>query len=212
MMTRIPKHAFTGGYGLGCSPNKPELLWVDVETTGLNHQKDVVLEVGFVLTDKWGDLCSDPFRYIVKDDSQKAWEARKGMIDLVRKMHSDSGLLTALDTEPSYGAAWIGNQVVDQLKVYGVADKTILLAGSTVEFDKGFIEQIMPSLTSVLHYRTVNVSSVKELCRKFNPRIYSQLDNATKPLKEHRVLPDIADSIKELQFYLDEFLIIPMEA
>ena len=185
------------------------LLWCDIETTGLNVETDVVLEVGFIITDKWGALLADPMKYFIQEADQKVWDARKDMPAFVRKMHTDSGLLAEYDTSPTYGGAYIAQRVLltlEQCTANSGDMKQILFAGSTVNFDRNFIQRLMPDLHKSIHHRNRDVSSLKEMCVDFNPDVYARLADQAPKMGKHRVLEDLVDSIKEYNFYVDNFL------
>lgn len=168
------------------------IVWIDTETTGLNPDVDEMLEIACIVTD--GDLnpVDEGFSVVIKPVTG----AIASMSDFVYRMHEANGLLG----EIPYGAplAHAETGVLDYIKYAGVESFTAPLGGSSVGFDRSFIEQHMPDLAKYLHYRTIDVSTVKELVRRWNPEGY-----ASAPAKtgNHRALGDIEDSIAELAHY-----------
>lgn len=166
-------------------------MWADVETTGL-HKDDVLLEIAVVVTDSDLRVLGDPVS-IVLSATDKDLAA---MVEPVTTMHRSSGL-----TEACRQSSVTLRQAQDQILEYvcawvplGVAP----LCGSSIAFDRHFISRDLPVFDAFLHYRTVDVSTVKELARRWFPPQYSQLPQANKA---HRALLDIYDSIRELEFY-----------
>lgn len=168
------------------------LVWVDCEMTGLDLEVDELVEVAVVITDY--DLVPvDPgFSIVIKPD-QSAFEH---MGDFVRDMHTASGLLEEIPNGVSLADAEY--QVLEYILRFVPENGTAPLAGNTIGTDRAFIAKYMPRVDAHLHYRNVDVSSVKELSRRWFPRVYFQA-----PAKNggHRALADILESIRELDYY-----------
>lgn len=168
------------------------LVWIDAEMTGLNPETDALIEVAVVITD--GDLrIVDPGIDVLIKPSQ---EALDGMNDFVRQMHTSSGLLDELADGISMEEAQ--RQVMDYIRRFVPMPKKALLAGNSVGTDKAFLAVNMPEVIEHLHYRLVDVSSIKELAKRWHPKAFEE-----SPEKHggHRALGDIRDSIQELEYY-----------
>ena len=192
---------------------------VDLETTGLDHMTDVILEVGvqirakdLSLIDEFDVQIWDSPYYDRKYEELKVRAAagEKGP-QIVLDMHEKSGLwenaqaegLTPTDAE---------NTVVDFLKGHGVETYKPPMCGSSVHFDRTFIHESMPTINDCFGYRNIDVSSIKELCKILNPELYTRLDKFGPPKQEkHRVLDDLNDTAGELGWYAENFLWIGHE-
>jgi oligoribonuclease len=168
------------------------LVWIDCEMTGLDVSIDELVEVAVVITDY--DLAAvDPgFSIVIKPD-QSAWD---NMGDFVRNMHKQSGLLDDIPNGVSLADAEFA--VNEYILRFVPTPQTAPLAGNTIGTDRTFLAKYMPRVDSHLHYRSIDVSSIKELSRRWFPRVYF---NA--PVKDggHRALADIRESIRELDYY-----------
>ena len=168
------------------------LVWVDCEMTGLDLEVDELVEVAVVITDY--DLVPvDPgFSIVIKPDDS----AFAHMGDFVREMHTASGLLEEIPNGVSLADAEY--QVLEYILRFVPDHNTAPLAGNTIGTDRAFLAKYMPRVDAHLHYRNVDVSSIKELSRRWFPRVYFQA-----PAKNggHRALADILESIRELDYY-----------
>src|ERR1700712_5467349 len=160
--------------------------------TGLDLQIDELVEVAVVITDY--DLVPvDPgFTIVIKPD-QTAWDH---MGDFVRDMHTTSGLIDEIPNGKSLAEAEY--EVLEYILKYVPGDHSAPLAGNTIGTDRMFLAKFMPRVDSHLHYRSVDVSSIKELARHWFPRIYF---SAPPKNGGHRALADILESIRELEYY-----------
>jgi oligoribonuclease len=169
------------------------LVWIDCEMTGLDLSRDALIEIAVLVTD--GDLkvLGDGVDVVIHADEDKL----AGMPDIVREMHAKSGLTDAVRASTvtmaeaeELALAYIREHVPDP--------RTAPLAGNSIATDRGFLARDMPALDAHLHYRMVDVSSIKELCRRWYPRVFY-----AKPEKgmAHRALADIEESIRELDYY-----------
>jgi oligoribonuclease len=168
------------------------LVWIDCEMTGLDLQIDELVEVAVVITDY--DLVPvDPgFSIVIKPD-QTAWDH---MGDFVREMHTSSGLLEEIPHGKSLAEAEY--EVLEYILKFVPGAQSAPLAGNTIGTDRMFLAKYMPRVDSHLHYRSVDVSSIKELARHWFPRIYF---SAPPKNGGHRALADILESIRELEYY-----------
>ncbi|CAN5371553.1 oligoribonuclease [soil metagenome] len=168
------------------------LFWIDCEMTGLDIAIDELVEVAVVITDY--DLVPvDPgFTIVIKPD-QSAWD---NMGDFVRNMHRESGLLEEIPNGVNLAdAEYAINEYILQ---FVPTPQTAPLAGNTIGTDRTFLAKYMPRVDSHLHYRSIDVSSIKELSRRWFPRVYF---NAPTKNGGHRALADILESIRELDYY-----------
>lgn len=180
------------------------LVWVDIETMGLEPTMHPIMEIGFVITDLDLKVIDDKSVLIWDSPAyEKFWEARA--IEYVKNMHQKSGLLEACQAE-GLVAEEAEKEINDFLEGHGVRDRQEPLCGSSVHFDRSFLLTQFPSVESRFTYRNIDISSIKEICKRYNPEVYTHLDELTEKQELHRALPDIADTINEFRFYLREFL------
>jgi oligoribonuclease len=168
------------------------LVWIDCEMTGLDLEKDALIEVAALVTDFELNVLGDGVDLVVKPPQA----ALDQMDDFVRNMHTVSGLLDVLDDGITLEDAQA--QVLAYVRQYCPEGSRPPLAGNTVATDRAFLARDMPELETFLHYRIVDVSSIKELSRRWYPRAYF-----AAPAKggNHRALADIQESIEELRYY-----------
>jgi oligoribonuclease len=172
--------------------NSDLLVWIDCEMTGLDVGIDELVEVAVVITD-YNLVAVDPgFSIVIKPD-QSAFD---NMSDFVRNMHSSSGLLEEIPHGVTLADAEFA--VNEYIINHVPTPKTAPLAGNTIGTDRMFLAKYMPRVDSHLHYRSVDVSSIKELSRHWFPRVYF---NAPTKDGGHRALADILESIRELEYY-----------
>ncbi|ASR37638.1 oligoribonuclease [Prauserella marina] len=169
------------------------LVWIDCEMTGLDLAKDSLIEIAVLVTDAELRVLGDGLDLVIHADD----EALANMPDIVRDMHARSGLTEEVRAS-SVTLEEAEQQVLAYIREHVPDPQTAPLAGNSIGTDRGFIARDMPSLDGYLHYRMVDVSSVKELVRRWYPRIYY-----AKPEKglAHRALADIRESIGELDYY-----------
>jgi oligoribonuclease len=169
------------------------LVWIDCEMTGLDPQVDVLVEVAVVVTDSELNLLDDGLDILIATDPAKL----EGMEDVVREMHTASGLLEALATATTT-LEDAEQQVLDYVQRFVPDRRKAPLCGNSIATDRTFITRYMPKLDDHLHYRMIDVSSIKELARRWYARAYF---NAPAKNGGHRALADIVDSITELRYY-----------
>jgi oligoribonuclease len=175
------------------------IVWIDCEMTGLDLRADALVEVAALVTDSELTVLGDGIDVVVKPPAA----ALDQMVDVVREMHTASGLLDALAGGTSLAEA--EERVLDYVRAHVSEPRKAPLAGNSVGTDRGFLARDMPALESHLHYRIIDVSSLKELARRWYPRAYY-----SSPAKSggHRALADIRESIEELKYYR-EVLFVP---
>jgi oligoribonuclease len=168
------------------------LVWIDCEMTGLNITSDALVEVACVVTDGELNELDEGIDVVIKPPA----EALDQMLGLVRDMHTTSGLLTELAGGITLGEAQ--DQVLGYVQQYVKEPRKVPLCGNSIATDRAFIARDLPRLDEFLHYRMIDVSSIKELARRWYPRAYF-----ASPAKVggHRALADILESITELRYY-----------
>ncbi len=176
------------------------LVWIDCEMTGLDLGADALIEVAALVTDFDLNVLGEGVDIIIKPPP----EAVDQMIEFVRTMHESSGLLEELENGVTLQEA--EEQVMTYIREHCGADSRPPLAGNTVATDRSFIVRDMPDLDAFLHYRIVDVSSIKELSRRWYPRAYF---SAPAKRGNHRALADIQESIEELRYYRETVFVPP---
>lgn len=161
--------------------------------TGLDLGSDRLIEIAALVTDSDLNVLGDGVDVVIHTDD----EALTGMVEVVMKMHTKSGLIEEVRAS-TVDVATAETMVLDYIRDHVKVANTVPLAGNSIATDRGFIARDMPTLDSFLHYRMIDVSSIKELCRRWYPRIY--FGQPEKGLA-HRALADIHESIRELQYY-----------
>ncbi|HSH58106.1 MAG TPA: oligoribonuclease [Acidimicrobiales bacterium] len=169
------------------------LVWMDLEMTGLDPATCVVVEVATLVTDDELEVVAEGPDLVVGAPP----ESLDAMEDVVRKMHQKSGLLDAIRSSPLTLADAEG-QTLDFIKEHVPEPRTVPLCGNSIGTDRRFLAAQLPSVEAWLHYRSVDVSTVKELCRRWYP---DALEQAPKKGGSHRALDDIRESIEELRYY-----------
>jgi len=169
------------------------LVWVDCEMTGLDLTHDALIEVAAIVTDAELVPLDDGVDVIIHVDD----DVLQSMLPVVRDMHASSGLTEAVRASTiTLGDA--ERQIVDYVRGHVPEAKTAPLCGNSIATDRGFLARDMPELDGYLHYRMIDVSSIKELARRWYPKVYF-----AQPQKglAHRALADVRESIQELIFY-----------
>ena len=170
----------------------PHLIWIDCEMTGLDLATDALVEIAVLVTDSELNVIGEGIDLVIHaSDCQLA-----SMNDFVREMHTSSGLITEIPNGISMASA--EEQILTYLQSAGTEPGKSPLAGNSVSVDRNFIARDMPLLNEYLHYRTIDVSSIKELARRWYPKTYFAAPAKTG---NHRALGDIQDSIAELAYY-----------
>ena len=179
--------------------NDARMVWIDCEMTGLDLLHDALVEIAVVVTDSDLNVLGDGVDIVIKPPADSLDDMQQVVVD----MHTASGLLdelhagTTLQDAQARVMAYVTEHVPEPRKAP--------LAGSSVYTDRGFLSRDMPELDAHLHYRLVDVSTIKELARRWYPRAYY---NAPEKHGGHRALADILDSIEELKYYR-EALFVP---
>lgn len=171
------------------------LVWMDLEMTGLDATKDVIVEIATIVTDDELNIVAEGPDLVVHQSEEALAVMDKFVVD----MHTRSGLLTAIRastvTLEEAGAATLAF-----IKEYVPVHRTVPLCGNSIGMDRRFLTAYLPDIENWLHYRSIDVSSVKELVRRWYPQVKNDLPHKNGA---HRALDDIRASIDELQFYRD---------
>ena len=176
-------------------------MWVDCEMTGLDLAKDRLIEIAALVTDGELTVLGDGVDLVIHADD----EALAAMPEVVTAMHAKSGLTDAVRAS-TVTLADAERAVLDYVRTFVSEPRTALLAGNSIATDRGFIARDMPEFNTFLHYRMVDVSSIKELTKRWFPAVY-----AAQPAKgmAHRALADITESIRELAYYRRAAFVAP---
>lgn len=174
--------------------NRPQerLVWVDCEMTGLDLTKDVLVEVAVLVTEADLTPLDEGIEVVIRASAEQL----AAMDPFVVNMHTESGLLPLIPGGEDLAIAQ--ERILDYVRQHVPEARRSPLAGSSVYVDRMFLAKYMPEFDSHLHYRLVDVSSVKELARRWYPRVYF---NSPKKQGGHRALADVHDSIRELRYY-----------
>jgi oligoribonuclease len=176
------------------------LVWIDCEMTGLDTSADALIEVAALVTDSELNVVGPGVDVVIKPPAA----ALEQMSDVVRAMHTSSGLLDQLDAGVDLATA--EDAVLDYVRTHVPTARKAPLAGNSVGTDRLFLTRDMPTLEAHLHYRIIDVSSIKELSRRWFPRAYY----ASPPKGgNHRALADIRESIEELRYYREAVFVAP---
>jgi len=172
------------------------LVWLDLEMTGLDVERDTIVEIACIVTDSQLNTLDDGIDIVVHQDA----DALARMDDFVRRMHTKSGLLPLIGAS-DVTVAEAERRTLEYVRKHVSTARTAPLCGNSIGTDRRFLDRYMNELENFLHYRSIDVSSLKELCRRWYPDVYSKRPGKAE---QHRALDDIRESIEELRFYRDE--------
>jgi oligoribonuclease len=177
-----------------------QLVWIDCEMTGLDLARDALIEIACLVTDGNLTVLDEGVDLVIKPPA----EAVDHMVDVVREMHTTSGLIEELASGVTLAEAQ--EKVLAYVRSHIRDARKVPLCGNSIATDRAFLARDMPELDAFLHYRMVDVSSIKELARRWYPRAYF-----ASPLKHggHRALADIRESIQELRYYREAIFVPP---
>jgi len=169
------------------------LVWMDLEMTGLDHMSDVIVEIATIITDDDLNIVAEGPDLVIHQSD----EVLSNMNEVVTKMHTDSGLLEQISSS-TLTLQEAGQQTLEFIREHCPEAGTVPLCGNSIGTDRRFLARYLPEIENYLHYRSVDVSSIKELVRRWYPEA-----NARRPWKpnSHRALDDIKESVAELQHY-----------
>ena len=169
------------------------LVWIDCEMTGLDLGKDALIEIAALVTDAELNVLGDGVDVVIHAEEASLG----GMVEIVREMHRKSGLTDAVRLSP-VTVREAEDMIMEYVTAFAPQAGTAPLCGNSIATDRGFLARDMRRLDEHLHYRMIDVSSIKELCRRWYPRVY--FGQPSKGLA-HRALADIRESIRELEYY-----------
>ncbi len=177
------------------------LAWMDLEMTGLDPNRHVIVEIATLVTDDNLTILAEGPDLVVAASAAQLGQ----MDDVVRQMHTDSGLLVEIEastlTLEEAGAATLAF-----LRAQSPEPRKIPLCGNSIGVDRRFLGRFLPEVDEFLHYRSIDVSTVKELCKRWYPSLYGR---APRKAGAHRALGDIRESVAELAYYRDVFFRLP---
>jgi oligoribonuclease len=177
------------------------LVWLDLEMTGLDVERHRIVEIAVAVTDAQLELLDDGIDLVVHQPA----DALAQMDDFVRTMHTKSGLLPEIERS-SLSLEAAGVQVLEYLARYVPEARTAPMCGNSIGVDRRFLHRWLPALDEYLHYRSIDVSSLKELCRRWYPAAYRKRPGKAEA---HRALADVRESIAELRYYREAMLLPP---
>lgn len=174
------------------------LVWLDLEMTGLDLTRHTIVEIAVLVTDAELVPLDDGVDVVVHQPP----EVLAAMDDFVRNMHTKSALLPAIESS-TVTLADAGAQALAYIRSHVPKPTTAPLCGNSIGVDRRFLDKYLPELDAYVHYRSIDVSSLKELCRRWYPNVYKQ-----RPSKRevHRALDDVRESIAELTYYREALL------
>jgi oligoribonuclease len=175
------------------------LVWMDLEMTGLNPGVDVIVEIATLVTDDDLQIIAEGPDLVVHQPP----EALALMGDYVRAMHTNSGLTAAVEAS-TVSLADAGAATLEFIRTHVPEARTVPLAGNTIGTDRRFLAAWLPEIEEWLHYRSVDVTSVKELVRRWYPTV---LNGAPNKVGHHRALDDIKESVAELRYYREKVFV-----
>ena len=175
------------------------LVWLDLEMTGLDLSRHVIVEIAVLVTD--GEL--EPLDEGIDVIVHQPPEALAEMDDFVRKMHTKSALIGAIESS-TVALADAGALTLDYIRQHVPEAGVAPMCGNSIGVDRRFLDQYLPDLDRYLHYRSVDVSSFKELCRRWYPAVYKRRPHKAET---HRALADVRESIAEMRFYREHMLV-----
>lgn len=179
------------------------LVWIDLEMTGLDTARHTIVEIAVLVTDSNLELVDDGIDVVIHASAEEL----DRMDDFVRAMHTKSGLLPRIEAS-TVSLAAAGVQVLEYLGER-VPPATAPLCGNSIGVDRRFLDRYLAAVDQYVHYRSIDVSSLKELCRRWNPSVYKGRPGKAET---HRALDDIRESLEELRYYRDHLLTLPPPA
>ena len=175
------------------------LVWMDLEMTGLDPDRHVIVEIATLVTDDELEIVGEGPDLVVHQPP----EAFEAMDDFVRNMHTTSGLLPAIEAS-TISLEDAGAQTLAFIKEHVPDARSVPLCGNSIGTDRRFLAKHLPEIEEYLHYRSVDVSTIKELARRWYPGALSALP---RKATAHRALDDIRESIEELRFYRERLFV-----
>ena len=180
------------------------LVWMDLEMTGLDHTSDVIVEIATLITDDDLNIVAEGPDLVVHAGD----EALAAMDPFVVNMHTKSGLLEQIKAS-TVSLADAGEQTLAFIREHVPEPRTVPLCGNSIGTDRRFLAAALPEIEDYLHYRSIDVSSVKELVKRWYPALDA---NRPRGQGSHRALDDIRESVRELAYYRDHVFVRPEDA
>ena len=171
------------------------LVWMDLEMTGLDPGRNVIVEIATLVTDDDLEIVDDGLDLVVHQPS----DALALMEDVVREMHTTSGLLKEIEAS-TVSLDDAGRQTLEYIKTHIPEARSVPLCGNSIGTDRRFLAAYLPEIEEYLHYRSIDVSSIKELAKRWFPK---ECEAAPAKAGSHRALGDIQESVAELKYYRD---------
>lgn len=179
--------------------NAQNLAWIDLEMTGLNPEKDRILEAAMIITDKDLNILDQSEVFVIHQSD----EILNQMDEWNQTTHGKTGLIDKVK-QSQYDENLVENALLEKLQQW-LPEKTTPLCGNSVHQDRRFLVRYMPRFEAYFHYRNLDVSTLKELARRWNPLVHKGI----KKKGSHQALDDIIESINEMKYYRDNFLKLP---
>lgn len=188
---------------MGKETRDDRFILIDIETTGLNLHKDSLLEIGFCITDPDLNIIHSIQRVIYFPEGYLDYYKKSNEFDpWVLETHTKNNLFKeCADKNTSYELDEVERDLKKWFDIHAIIGLDALTGSSLAGFDRPWLRLWFPELEKRFHYRNTDISTLKELCKKWHPNVTTTKDHVLKPRKLHRVLPDIQDSIDELKFY-----------
>lgn len=177
------------------------LVWLDLEMTGLDVMRDVIVEIAVLVTDAELEPLDDGIDIVVHQPP----EVLERMDDFVHKMHEKSGLLPEIQASTT-SLEDAGAAALAYVKQHLPGPRAAPLCGNSIGVDRRFLDRYLPELDGFIHYRSIDVSSLKELCRRWYPAVYKKRPGKAET---HRALDDVRESLAELRYYRESMLRAP---
>ena len=174
------------------------LAWMDLEMTGLDPAHDVIVEIATVVTDDFLNIVGEGPDLVVAATAEQLAD----MEEIVQRMHTSSGLLEAI-TASTVTITEAVHKTLEFVRAHVPRPGEVPLCGNSISVDRRFLHRYAPELESYFHYRSIDVSTLKELCRRWAPEVYA---GRPQKLTAHRALDDVRESIAELKYYKENFL------
>ncbi len=182
----------------GLAEADDRLVWIDLEMTGLEPKRHTIVEIACLVTNSELELVDEGLDIVVHASPAELAE----MDDFVRKMHTKSGLLPAIEAS-NVPLTEAGDAVLAYVRGHVPKERSSPLCGNSIGVDRRFLAEYLPDLDEYLHYRSIDVSSLKELCRRWYPVEYRGRPGKAE---SHRALDDIRESVAELRYYRETIL------
>jgi oligoribonuclease len=198
----MPRESTDANGSNGCADRHDRLVWFDLEMTGLEVETDVIVEIGCLVTDAQLVPLDDGIDIVVHQSAA----TMERMSDFVREMHTRSGLLAEIEAS-TVDLTTAGAEVLAYISHHVPEPRSAPLCGNSIGMDRRFVSRYLPEIDAHLHYRDIDVSSLKELCRRWYPALFRKRPDKAET---HRALGDVLESLAELRYYREVMMIDPV--